>query len=135
MRAILYATSAILLLGCSASEDREDKGAAKPACSLVGQRIREEHLRGIIFGEVGAKAEVAVCPSLRLPFAFVGDAPKVYKRLERLAAEREDVVGFNARGEGYIVTDGPSRYTLLLTSIDKIVEDPSVAERVNAATR
>jgi hypothetical protein len=91
-------------------------------------------LRGIIFGEVGAKAEVAVCPGMQLPFAFVGDEPEDFKRLKRLAKAREDVLGFNARGDGYIVTDGPGEYALLLISLDKVREDPSVAQRVKAAT-
>jgi hypothetical protein len=91
-------------------------------------------MRGIIYGSVGAKAYVNDCPGVKLPFAFIGSEPDDYKRLEQLAEKREDVLGFNAVGDGYIVTDGPGRYVLLLIALDKVREDPSVAKRVRAAT-
>ena len=91
-------------------------------------------MHGIIFGSVGAKAEVGVCPNVRLPLAFIGEKPEEYRRLELLAEEREDVLGFDANGDGYIVTDGPGRYVLLLITLDKVREDPSVAKRTRAAT-
>jgi hypothetical protein len=69
-----------------------------------------------------------------LPFAFIGDTPGDFARLRQLAEQRQDVLGFDALGDGYIVTDGPGQYVLLLITLDKVREDPSVAKRARAAT-
>src|SRR5689334_24872871 len=91
-------------------------------------------MRGIIFGSVGAKAELGACSHMRLPFAFIGEEPAEYTQLKELAEQREDVLGFNAVGDGYIVIDGPGEYALLLITLDKIREDRSVAKAARAAT-
>ena len=118
------------LLACTARN-----AAADPSCSVIGKRIHEQPLRGIIFGSVGAKAEVGICHGVRLPFAFIGGEPEAYHRMKRLAEQRDDVLGFDAMADGYIVTDGPGKYALLLLTLERVREDPSVAKRVKAATR
>jgi hypothetical protein len=71
---------------------------------------------------------------MELPFAFVGTQPDEYARLKKLAEQRQDVLGFTAVGDGYIVTDGPGENVLLLITLENIREDPSVAKRARAAT-
>lgn len=127
--AVACSLACACLVSCSANRQ-----PAQAACPMVGQRIHEQPLRGIIYGSVGAKAYVKACPGVKLPFAFIGSAPDDYKQLEQLADKREDVLGFNAIGDGYIVTDGPGEYVLLLITLDKIREDPSVAKAARAAT-
>jgi hypothetical protein len=117
------------LVSCGAQ-----KQATKPSCPSVGQRIGEQAVHGVIYGSVGAKAEVPACPHMELPFAFVGTKPDDYARLKELAEQRQDVLGFNAVGDGYIVTDGPGEYVLVLITLDDVREDPSVAKRARAAT-
>lgn len=101
---------------------------------MIGKRIHEQPIRGIIFGSVGAKAEVGICPGVRLPVAFIGGEPDEYQRLKRIAEQREDVLGFDAMADGYIVSDGPGQYAILLVTLEKVREDPSVAKRLKAAT-
>lgn len=84
---------------------------------------------------MGHKAYVKACRGVKLPFAFIGSEPADYKRLEQLAEKREDVLGFNALGDGYIVTDGPGHCALLLITLSDVREDPSVAKAAKAATR
>ncbi len=123
-----------LLGGASLISCGSNPGPAKVLCPSVGQRLQEQPVRGIIYGSVGAKAEVSACPGVQLGFAFIGDEPAEYRRLEKLAEQREDVLGFDAVGDGYIVTDGPGRYVLLLITLNKVREDPSVAKASRAAT-
>jgi hypothetical protein len=116
------------LLGLCLASCSECKPSAKAPCTSVGQRIGEQPVRGIIYGSVGHKAYVKAYPGVKLPFAFIGPEPADFKRLEQLAETREDVLGFNALGDGYIVADGPGRYVLLLITLSNVREDPSVAK-------
>ena len=123
------------LLGLSLASCGNDKPPEKAPCTSVGKRIGEQPLRGIIYGSVGHKAYVNACPGVKLPFAFIGPEPADFKRLEQLAEAREDVLGFNALADGYIVSDGSGRYVLLLMTLSNLREDPSVAKAARAATR
>lgn len=105
------------------------------SCHSVGTRLHQQELHGVIYGSVDAKAVMRACPGVKLPFAFIGDAPADYGRLQRLAAQREDVVGFDAIADGYIVTDGPGEYVLLLITLERVREDRSVGEAARAAAR
>lgn len=119
----------LCIASCSA-----DKPVPKALCARVGQRIGEQPFRGVIYGDVGHKAYVKACPGVKLSFAFIGPEPTDYRTLEQLADKREDVLGFSALADGYIVTDGSGEYSLLLLTLSDIREDPSVAKATRAAT-
>lgn len=128
LKTILLPLVVLTLGSCDA-----DKPSAKLDCRTLGQRIGEQSLHGVIYGPVGAKLLVKDCPGGKLSFAFIGDVPADFKRLEQLAKEREDVLGFDALGDGFIVTEGHGEYVLLLIELTDVREDPSVARAASTA--
>jgi hypothetical protein len=103
-----------------------------PICSPIGKRIRDQSVRGVIYGDVGAKAEVKSCPGIRLPLVFVGTEPTDYQRLKLISQRRHSAVSFSGLGDGYIVKDGaPDRYSLLLVALTDIREAPNTAKNRN----
>ena len=128
IRMLCWSVCSLCLASCSA-----DKPSAEAVCPSVGQRIGEQPLRGIIYANIATKALVKACPGVELPLAFIGSEPADYQRLKQLAESRGGVVGFKALGDGYIVTDGPGQYVLLVMTLSHFREDPSVAQAARAS--
>jgi hypothetical protein len=90
--------------------------------------MRQQQLtvHGFIYGSVGAKVVLSICPKRKLPFAFIGDPPPEYQKLKKLAERGEEARSFIGVADGYMVENSPGELSLLILSLDNVHEDPTV---------
>ncbi len=116
----------LILIATATSCTSEPPELAKSQCSRVGQRLGETPVKGFIFGELGTKVLLNSCPGVQVPITFIGDAPPEFMKLVSVAVQREDVVGFEAVANGFVVQERDRDPVLILTSLDKLREAPSI---------
>lgn len=98
--------------GCS-NASREAPHAT--ACKPIGARVNQVPVQGSIYGSVGTRVRIPLCPGIKMPLEFIGPGDTNYLALKRKASREMRELQFTGIGSGYIVKDGGTYVFIAIT--------------------
>jgi hypothetical protein len=133
LKGLAWILTPVALLSACQGEPEEAPHVTSADCAVLGERVRFQEVRGIIYSDIRTRVQISACPNLDMALAFLGDKPPPYAHLAEHAAKAMLVLGFKATGDGYVVREKGGTFTFIALTLDDVAEDPSIARAVKEA--